>query len=85
MLAPRPIRDLPHEAGWCFNAGGSLSGSPCSAAYSLNWPAPSTWRTSSTCQTTIPNRMIAASIALYVGLGIIIAITIWSHWKGTRL
>jgi len=29
--------------------------------------------------------MIAASIALYVGLGIIIAITIWSHWKGTRL
>ena len=28
-----------------------------------------------------PDRMIAASIVLYVGLGIIIAITMWNHWK----
>jgi hypothetical protein len=26
-----------------------------------------------------PDRMIAASIVLYVGLGIIIAIRVWSH------
>jgi hypothetical protein len=25
--------------------------------------------------------MIAASIVLYVGLGIIIAITVWNHWN----
>jgi hypothetical protein len=28
-----------------------------------------------------PHRMIAASVVLYVGLGIIIAITVWNHWK----
>jgi len=28
--------------------------------------------------------MIAASIVLYVGLGIIIAITVWNHWKVTH-
>jgi hypothetical protein len=28
--------------------------------------------------------MIAASIVLYVGLGIIIAITAWSHWKAAH-
>ncbi len=27
-----------------------------------------------------PDRMIAASIVLYVGLGIVIAITVWKHW-----
>jgi hypothetical protein len=26
-------------------------------------------------------RMIAASIVLYVGLGIVIAVTVWNHWK----
>ena len=31
-----------------------------------------------------PDRMIAASIVLYVGLGIIIAITVWNHWKVTH-
>jgi hypothetical protein len=25
--------------------------------------------------------MIAASIVLYIGLGTIIAITVWNHWK----
>jgi hypothetical protein len=25
--------------------------------------------------------MIAASIVLYVGLGIIIGITVWNHWN----
>ena len=28
-----------------------------------------------------PDRMIAASVVLYVGLGIIIAITVWNHWN----
>jgi hypothetical protein len=28
-----------------------------------------------------PDRMIAASVVLYVGLGIIIAVTVWNHWK----
>jgi hypothetical protein len=28
-----------------------------------------------------PDRMIAASVVLYIGLGIIIAITVWNHWK----
>jgi hypothetical protein len=28
--------------------------------------------------------MLAASIVLYVGLGIIIAITVWNHWKATK-
>jgi hypothetical protein len=28
-----------------------------------------------------PDRMLAASVVLYVGLGIIIAITVWKHWK----
>ena len=28
-----------------------------------------------------PDRMIAASVVLYIGLGIIIAITVWGHWK----
>jgi hypothetical protein len=31
-----------------------------------------------------PDRMIAASILLYVGLGIIIAFTMWSHWKAAQ-
>ena len=31
-----------------------------------------------------PDRMIAASIVLYVGLGLIIAITVWSHWKAAH-
>jgi hypothetical protein len=25
--------------------------------------------------------MIAASLVLYVGLGVILAITVWNHWK----
>jgi hypothetical protein len=28
-----------------------------------------------------PDRMIAASVVLYIGLGIIIAITVGNHWK----
>jgi hypothetical protein len=28
-----------------------------------------------------PDRMIAASVVLYVGLGIILAITVWNQWK----
>jgi hypothetical protein len=28
--------------------------------------------------------MMAASIVLYVGLGIIIAITLWKHWKAAH-
>jgi hypothetical protein len=28
-----------------------------------------------------PDRIIAASIVLYVGLGIVSAVTIWNHWK----
>jgi hypothetical protein len=28
-----------------------------------------------------PDRMIAASIVLYIGLGMIIAITVWNHWN----
>ncbi len=31
-----------------------------------------------------PDRMIAASIVLYVGLGIVIAVTLWSHWKAAQ-
>jgi hypothetical protein len=31
-----------------------------------------------------PDRMIAASIVLYVGLGIIIAITVWNHRKAAH-
>ena len=31
-----------------------------------------------------PDRMIAASVVLYISLGIIIAITIWNHWKAAR-
>jgi hypothetical protein len=26
--------------------------------------------------------MIAASVVLYIGLGIIIAITVWNQWRG---
>jgi hypothetical protein len=29
-------------------------------------------------------RMIAASIVLYIGLGIILAITVWNHWSLDR-
>ena len=29
-----------------------------------------------------PDRMIAASIGLYIGLGVIIAITVSSYWEG---
>jgi hypothetical protein len=28
--------------------------------------------------------MIAASIVLYVGLGIVIAVTLWNHWKAAH-
>jgi len=28
--------------------------------------------------------MIAASIVLYVGLGIIIAMKVWNHWKAAH-
>jgi hypothetical protein len=28
--------------------------------------------------------MIAASIVLYVWLGIILGITVWSHWKAAQ-
>jgi hypothetical protein len=28
--------------------------------------------------------MIAASIVLYVGLGIVIAVTVWNHWKAAH-
>jgi hypothetical protein len=31
-----------------------------------------------------PDRMIAASIVLYIGLGIIIAIAVWNHWKAAQ-
>ena len=31
-----------------------------------------------------PDRMLAASIVLYVGLGIIIAITMWNHWNAVQ-
>jgi hypothetical protein len=31
-----------------------------------------------------PDRMVAASIVLYIGLGIIIAITVRSHWKAAH-
>jgi hypothetical protein len=30
-----------------------------------------------------PDRMIAASVVLYIGLGIVIAITVWNHWSAT--
>jgi len=36
---------------------------------------PGSWR---------PDRMIAASIVLYVGLGIIIAMNVWNHWKAAH-
>jgi hypothetical protein len=28
--------------------------------------------------------MIAMSMVFYVGLGVIIAITVWNHWKAAR-
>jgi hypothetical protein len=28
-----------------------------------------------------PDRMIAAQLVLYIGLAIIIATTLWSHWR----
>jgi hypothetical protein len=31
-----------------------------------------------------PDRMIAASLVLYISLGIIIAITVWNHWKAAQ-
>jgi hypothetical protein len=31
-----------------------------------------------------PDRMIAASIVLYVGLAIIVAITMWNYWNATH-
>ncbi len=31
-----------------------------------------------------PDRVIAASVVLYIGLGIVIAITVWSHWKAAH-
>jgi len=54
------------------------------AAHSLEWLASSTWPASSTLPDNHPDRMIAASIVLYVGLGIIIAITVWNHWKAAQ-
>jgi hypothetical protein len=44
-------------------------------------PAPSTCRASLDLPDRHPDRMIAAWIVLYVGLGIIIAVTAWNHWK----
>jgi hypothetical protein len=32
-----------------------------------------------------PDRMIAASIVLYVGLAIVIGATLWNHWKAAHL
>jgi hypothetical protein len=31
-----------------------------------------------------PDRMLAALLVLYIGLGIIIGITVWSHWKAAH-
>src|SRR5262249_55701479 len=31
-----------------------------------------------------PDRMIAAQLVLYVGLGIVIAATLWSHWNAAH-
>ena len=31
-----------------------------------------------------PDRMIAAQLVLYVGLAIIIAITLWQHWRAAH-
>jgi hypothetical protein len=31
-----------------------------------------------------PDRMIAGQLALYIGLAIIIAITLWQHWRAVR-
>jgi hypothetical protein len=32
-----------------------------------------------------PDRMIAASVVLYIGLGLIIATTVWNLWKVAHL
>jgi hypothetical protein len=31
-----------------------------------------------------PDRMIAAQVVLYVGLWIILAVTLWNHWKAAH-
>jgi hypothetical protein len=31
-----------------------------------------------------PDRMIAAQIVLYVGLWVILAATLWNHWKAAH-
>jgi hypothetical protein len=31
-----------------------------------------------------PDRMIAAQLTLYIGLAIIIAITLWQHWRAAH-
>ena len=31
-----------------------------------------------------PDRMLAAQIVPYVGLGIVIAVTVWNHWKAAQ-
>jgi hypothetical protein len=31
-----------------------------------------------------PDRMIAASIVLYIGLGIVIVATLWRHWRAAH-
>jgi hypothetical protein len=31
-----------------------------------------------------PDRMIGASVVLYIGLGVIIGITVWSHWRAAH-
>jgi hypothetical protein len=32
-----------------------------------------------------PDRMIAGQLTLYIGLAIIIAITLWQHWRAAHL
>jgi hypothetical protein len=31
-----------------------------------------------------PDRMIAGQVTLYIGLAIVIAITLWNHWKAAH-
>ena len=31
-----------------------------------------------------PDRMIAGQLTLYIGLAIVIAITLWNHWKAAH-
>jgi hypothetical protein len=47
------------------------------AAHSLHSVAPSSWRIDAFPE----HPVIAASIVLYIGLRIIVAITVWNYWK----